>query len=585
MPLDSLCIKALSSELNDFVGSKIDKVQQPERDIIILSLYGAGKNCRLLLSSGVGTARVHLSTAGYDNPKKPPMFCMLLRKHLLGARIAGVFQPEYERMLVFELNCFDEFGVEVKKKLVVEMMGRNSNVILVGPEGHIIDCLRRVDVDMSSSRQLLPGMLYRNPPKPSKPEFMLITDDELSTLWENASGEAGTDKWLLNNFFGLSPLICRELSYRAVGDVSKPIVLLSVTEKKLFLVELFNLRKIAESDDLQPTMLIRDNEPFDFSFMPIKQYENSVLNRRFGSFSLLLEACFLRREKKELIRLKSRALLKNVRSAHERSLRKLSVRREELLRTEDRELLRKKGDLITANLYRINKGDSTLEAEDYFEEGYPSVFIQLDPLKTPQQNAAVYYREYNKAKTATKYLGQLIEKGEKEEAYLSSVLDEINRAENEQDIMDIRRELSATGFLRQEKPNRKEKLKESEPLHFLSGTGLEISVGRNNLQNDKLITKVARRSDIWFHVQKLHGSHVIISCHGIDCDEQSIFEAATLAAYYSQARNGGKVAVDYTQVRFVKKPSGFLPGAVIYSDYKTIIVSPDENLCDRLKRK
>lgn len=585
MPLDSICIKALSTELSVLVGSKIDKAQQPERDIIILSLYGAGQNSRLLLSSGVGTARVHLSTESYENPKQPPMFCMLLRKHLIGARITGIFQPEYERMLVFEINCLDEFGDEVQKKLIVEMMGRNSNIILVGPEGHIIDCLRRVDSDMSSSRQLLPGLLYRNPPKPNKPEFMQITDGELSKLWEDESGEVGTDKWLLNNFFGISPLICRELSYRAVGDVSKPVSLLSDTEKKRFLLELLNLRKMAESGDFHPTMLIKDSEPFDFSFMSIKQYENSILNRRFESFSLLLEAYFSRREKKEQVKRKSQTLLKKVRSAHERTLRKLSARREEFLRTEDREQLRKRGELITANLYKIEKGDSILETEDYFEEGYPSILVQLDPLKTPQQNAAAYFRKYNKAKTAAKHLTQLIETGEKEEAYLSSVLDEISRAENEQDIMEIRRELSAAGYLKQGKSNKKEKLKESEPLRFLSSSGLEISVGRNNLQNDKLTTKISRRSDIWLHVQKHHGSHVVISCDGFDCDERSIFEAATLAAYYSQARSGGKIAVDYTQIRFVKKLSGSLPGAVTYSDYKTIIVSPDESICDRLKRK
>lgn len=584
MPLDALCIEALAGELQQIVGSKIDKVQQPERDILLLSLRGSGRSDRLLMSSGVGTARVHLCTESYENPQQPPMFCMLLRKHIVGARISAIYQPEFERMLIFELDAFDEMGVEVKKKLVIEMMGRNSNIILVGSEGHIIESIRRVDSDMSSARQLLPGLFYRLPPKQGRPSFMLTPLSEVEKLWEDAPPDVLTDKWLLDNFSGLPPLVCRELSYRAVGDVSVAKTLLTPSQSAEYLKELSMLRQRSEKSDFQPTMLIKEDQPYDFSFMPISQYENAVASESFNSFSALLESYFSRRDRQEQMRRKSQSLLRNVRSAHERSLRKLAARREELLKTGEREQSRQRGDLITANLYRIKKGDRILEAENYFEDGCPMVKIPLDPLKTPQQNAAAYYKEYNKAKTATKYLGDLIEKGENEESYLSSVMDEIVRAESERDLVEIRRELTETGFLRQQKSAKKERIKETEPLKFVSSSGMEILVGRNNIQNDRLTTKLARRTDMWLHVQKLHGSHVIISCSDLEPDEQTIFEAATLAAFYSQGRDAGKVPVDYTQVRYVKKPSGSMPGAVIYTDYKTVMVQPDEKLCESLKK-
>ena len=333
--------------------------------------------------------------------------------------------------------------------------------------------------------------------------------------------------------------------------------------------------------DFVPTMLVIDEKPYDFSFMPIRQYENTALTVNYPDFSSMLEDFYTKRDKQEQMKRKSQTLYKSAKSAHERSVRKLAARYEELRKTENRDLSRKYGDLITANLYRLKKGDRFAEADDYFEESCPKISIPLDALKTPQQNAAKYYKDYTKAKTAEKYLGDLIEKGEKEEEYLLSVMDEISRCESERDLAEIRRELTETGFLRTQKSGKVEKIKESAPPRFVSSTGMEIFVGKNNAQNDKLTTKIAHRTDIWLHVQKLHGSHVIINCDGGEPDEITLFEAATLAAYYSQGRECGKVPVDYTQVRFVKKPSGAMPGKVIYTDFKTLIVMPDEKLALR----
>lgn len=585
MPLDAITIKALANELKSaLVGSKIDKVQQPSRDTLILSLRGNGHNDKLLLSAGSGTARVHFLNEAYENPQSPPMFCMLLRKHLVGAKISDISQPNMERMLVFDLDAYDEMGMETKKQLIIEMMGRNSNIILTGEEGHIIDCIRRVDGDMSRVRQVMPGLIYRLPPEQEKPSFFSISIDEKEALWKNADAEKPADKWLLDSFSGLSPLTCREMCYRATRDASKLIGMFSSDEKLAFLAEMKAVEEWVKTSCFTPTMLIMDEKPSDFSFMPIAQYENAAEVVGYPDFSSLLEEFYTKRDKQELIKRKSQTLYKSVKSAHERTVRKLALRQEELLKTETRDTSRKYGDLVTANLYRIKKGDRLVEVDDYFEESCPKIQIKLDELKTPQQNATFYYKEYNKAKTAEKYLGDLIEKGEKEQAYLQSVMDEIQRSESERDLAEIRRELTQTGFIKAQKTAKAEKIKESAPLRFVSSTGTEILVGKNNSQNDKLTTKLARRTDIWLHVQKIHGSHVIISCDGSQPDERTLFEAATLAAFYSQGRDSGKIPVDYTQVRFVKKPSGSMPGAVIYTDYKTMLVTPDEKLVSELKK-
>ncbi len=584
MPLDAITIHALAKELSEsVVGTKIDKVQQPARDMLILSLRGVGRNEKLLLSAGTGTARVHLHSVSYENPQTPPMFCMLLRKHLVGARIRELSQPGAERMLVFGLDAFDELGVETRKQLIIELMGRNSNIILTGPEGHIIDCLRRVDGDMSRQRQVLPGLIYRMPPTQDKLDFLSSTEGERAALLEEAASEKQPEDWLLDHFSGLSPLLCRELSYLAAGGASKLISDLEAGEKERLLSELTVLQKRVEAGDFAPTMFVSRDKPLDFSFMPIRQYENRAELRSFPSFSALLEEFYTKRDRQEQMKRNSQSLYKSVKSAHERSVRKLAARREEQRRTESKEQSRKFGDLLTANLYRLKKGERAAEVEDYYEENAPKLVIPLDPLKSPQENAAAYYREYNKLKTAERYLAELLEKGEREERYLQSVLDVISRSESERELSEIRRELTETGFLRAKKGEKKEKFKETAPLRFVSSSGMEILVGRNNSQNDKLTLKIARRTDQWLHVQKLHGSHVVISCEGQEPDEQTILEAASLAAFYSQAREGGKVPVDYTQIRFVKKPSGAMPGAVIYTDYKTVIVEPDEKLTLALK--
>lgn len=573
MPLDSVTMSALTEELRQRIeGGKIDKVQQPERDTVLLSIRSGGGNFRLAICGGVGNARVHITGASYENPQQPPMFCMLLRKHLVGARISALTQPERERIVIFELDAYDEMGVPVKKRLAVEMIGRGTNIILVGPDGRIIDCLRRVDSEMSALRQVLPGLVYRLPINQTKPDPFALSSQERREILNRYDGEKSPDRWLLDSFSCLSPLIARELVYRCYGDIS------SLPEAMDALCE------SVQAGDFTPYMLLEDGHPKDFSFMPIKQYGGAMEGEAYPDFSSLLDAFYTRRSKAENMKKRTQSLRKTVKSARDRTARKLALQEEELKRTAGRETKRRWADLITANLYRAKSGEKSMTVEDFYEEDYPQVTIPLDPLKSPQQNAAGFYKEYTKAKTAEKYLTRLIEENRRAGEYLSSVLDEIDRAKSESDIAEIRRELTETGYLKKNKSNQKERMRESAPWRYVSSTGVEILVGRSNSQNDKLTTKTAHRGDMWLHTQRIHGSHVIIRCAGAEMDGQTLAEAASLAALHSQAGEGGKVPVDYTRVKFVKKPSGALPGMVVYTNYSTIIAEADEALAEKLKK-
>ena len=573
MPLDAVCISALTRELKERIeGGRIDKVQQPERDMLLLSLRAKGENLRLLIAAGTGNARVHVTKVSFENPTEPPMFCMLMRKHLVGARILAVHQPEYERMLILELDTHDELGVSARKQLVVEMIGRSSNVILVGEDGRIIDCMRRVDFAGDALRRLLPGMIYRLPPRQEKTLFFTAEPETRRAMAAVADRTIPMDKWLLDSFSGLSPLICRELSYRC-GENWEALP-----------AQMDALEESVAAGDSRPCMLLRDRKPADLSFMPILQYGNTVQMEEFEDFSQLLDAFYSRRDQLEQQRRRGHELTRSVRTARDRLARKLAGQQEDLRRTEDREALRQRAELVTANIYRLKKGDRSLLCENYYEPDCPQISIPLDPLKTPQQNAAAMFREYNKQKGAREHLTVLIAQTEQQLDYLNSVLDVLERAETEKDLSDIRAELLQTGYLRRQKGARPEKRRAQAPLRFVSDEGLEILVGRSNMQNDELTTKLARRTDYWLHTQKVHGSHVIIRCDGLEPGQETIEQAASIAVYYSQGKDGGKVPVDYTMVRHVRKPSGALPGKVIYTEYHTLLAQADEALIKRLKK-
>ena len=587
MPLDALCLSGLVHELNTtLVGGKIDKIYQPGRDEVILALRTPSGNRRLLLSANPNHPRPQLTELSRENPDVPPMFCMLLRKHLTGGRILDIKQPPLERVVEFRLETLDELGDRVERSLVLEAMGRHSNLILLDEEGRITDCLRRVDSDMSAKRQVLPGMFYRLPPTQAKRSPLGLSREELQRLLDSAPEEAQADQWLLDTFGGLSPLICRELAFQAGGSTDVRLNVLGEEGRQRLLDGLEGLLHSVLEHSFTPTLISMDGKPKDFTFRFIGQYGAAAQLTAFPTFSALLDQFYEQRESMERIRQRGQDLIRSVTNARDRTARKLANQEKEVAATLDRDRLRQFGDLITSNLYAMKKGMSSLRTSNYYDPEGAEVDIPLDPLLTPQQNAAKYYKEYNKAKTAQAMLTIQIEKGKKELDYLNSVLESISLAEGEKDLQEIRQELTDTGYLRRpSKAKGRDKRVTSKPMEFCSSAGLRISVGKNNTQNDLLTCKLASKQDIWFHTQKIHGSHVILWTEGTQPDLQSLHEAACLAAWFSQGRESSKVAVDYTPVKFVKKPGGARPGMVVYTTYETAYVTPSEELVKQLKHR
>ena len=587
MPLDALCLSGVVHELqNALSGAKIDKIYQPGRDEVVLALRAPAGNVKLLLSANPSHPRAHLTQISRENPDKPPMFCMLLRKHLSGARLLELVQPPMERVVDLRLEALDELGDRVERRLVLEAMGRHSNLILLDGEGRIMDCLRRVDSDMSARRQVLPGLFYRLPPAQEKLDPSSLDRAALESALAAAPEESQADKWLLDTFGGLSPLICRELAFRAGGATDARLHQMGEGGRSRLLDELEGLLRSGQENSFTPVMLEKEGHPSDFTFQPISQYGPAVSCVPFPSFSALLDRFYEQRENQERVRQRGQDLIRSVTNARDRAARKIGLQEQELAATRDRERLRQFGDIITSNLHAMEKGMSRLTAADFYDPECPQIHIPLDPLLTPQQNAAKYYKEYNKAKTAESILTLQLEKGRRDLDYLNSVLEAIALAEGERDLQEIRQELTDTGYLRRpSKARDRGKRVASKPMEFRSSSGLRISVGKNNTQNDLLTTKQAFKSDLWFHTQKIHGSHVILWTEGGQPDLTSIQEAAQLAAWFSQGRESGKVAVDYTPVKYVKKPGGARPGMVVYTTYETAYVAPDGDLAQRLRVK
>lgn len=574
MPLDAIFLSALTAELNESLpGARIDKVQQPERDSVLLQVRSqSAGNRKLLLSASSNHPRIHYTEAKYENPAQPPMFCMLLRKHLAGGRVVSLRQLPLERAVELCVESADELGELSEKRLILELMGRNSNLILTGPDGRIIDCLRRVDFEMSEKRQVLPGLYYREPPAQGKLDFRTETVDSLYEALGAADRPQTLDRWLMDRYAGISPLIARELAFLCTGRTDPELP--EADRAALAAALSRELRGLTAG--FSPTRLLLNGERKDFSFRPIRQYEGYMTQDGFPSFSALLDDFYTGRALAERMRTRTQTLHKTLTNQLARVRRKLANQEQELEATHDRERLRRLGDIITANLYQIQRGQARLTAVDFYDPDMKQIEIPLNVTLSPQQNAAKYYKDYNKAKHAEKFLTEQIALGRTEEEYLSSVLDALSRAETERDISDIRAELTEGGYLRQTDRKKQMKVPPSKPMEFRSSDGFQILVGRNNRQNDLLTGKLAYKTDLWLHVQKAHGSHVIIACAGAQVPDRTVTEAAELAAWFSQARQGHNVPVDLCPVRQVKKPAGAKPGMVVYENYRTVYVTPRE---------
>ena len=591
MPLDAVCLHAVLSELDARIaGGRIEKVYQPDREEIVLQIRGGKGACKLLLSAAASAPRIHLIEQNRENPAVPPMFCMLLRKHIQGAKIVSLTQPSLERMAILELDTNDEMGVPVKRYLIAELMGKYSNLILKGEDDRIIDAIRRVDGDISGKRQILPGLFYRlPPPQPNKVDPFAVSAAGIAAAIQQASGEIGLDKWLLSSFYGLSPLLCREIAYRATGESSKTVGTLSDEDRQKLCTVFYEFTRYMQEGKARPYLLVKmeDKSVFDFTCLPVTQYGSLIRLDVQQDFSTLLAAFYEKKGQAERMHRKAGDMLRTVTSARDRLTRKLAAQRQELQKTQDREKYKRKGELISANFYQLEKGMRTAKVIDYYAPDCPEVEISLDVRLTPQQNAQKYFKLYQKAKTAEVMLTEQLAQGTMELDYLESVLAALDEAENEADLAQLREELTQTGVLshKQQRGGKKQKSARSTPYEYRTSDGFSVWAGKNNLQNDLLSMKTALKSDIWFHAQKIHGSHVILVTDGKQPSNEAMTQAAMIAAYHSKARTSSMVPVDYTEVRHLKKPTGAKPGFVIYHVYQTAFVTPDEALIESLRVK
>ncbi len=566
MAFDAFFLSAVLAEVEEkCLGGRVEKIFQPSRDTVLLLIRGRESREKLLIAANPAAPRLHLTACSPENPPEPPMFCMVLRKHLSGARLAAVNQMPMERMAEFTFACTDEMGYSVQKKLVAELMGRTCNLYLLSPEGRILDCLRRVGLD-ESPRAALPGLQYRLPAPMEKENPMDLTAADYSRILASAGADVLSDR-LMDTLGGLSPLVCREAALFAGGETDARVGTLPPdAAEKLALFFSENLRHPA------PWLYAQaDGTPRQFAFCPIREYGGCA---RAESFAALLDSFYVLRDRRDAIRQKSGAMRKTVTNQCQRLRRKLAVQEKELAQSLDRERLRQLGDILTANLNRVERGASQVICQDFYDEDMKEIAIPLAPQLSPQQNAAKFYKDYARMKTAEKELNKQLSLGAEELAYLESVLEELNRAGTEAELEEIRQELQAGGYLRQDSGKKRMKQGKLPPLRFESTDGFPIFVGRNNRQNDELTFKLARRDDIWCHASKVHGSHVIISCGGAAVPDNTVTQAAQLAAYYAETGGGQNIPVDVTRVKQVKKiPSG-KPGMVIYHTYRTVVANP-----------
>ena len=566
MAFDAFYLSAVLAEIREkCLGARVEKIHQPSRDTLILHLRCREGREKLLFAANPTAPRLHLTTASPENPAEPPMFCMFLRKHLLGARLAEITQPPMERCATFTFDCTDEMGFPVQKRLVAELMGRTCNLYLLSPEGRILDCLRRIGLDESTKRAALPGLNYQEP-EPVTKQDPRETENYVNLLM-TPGADVVSDR-LMDVFGGLSPLVCREAALFAAGSVDARLEgqdLERCAEK----LQLFFREHL-----LHPTPCYyaqSDGTPRQFAFCPIRQYGDC---KEAESFSALLDMYYTVRDRKDAMRQKSQAVRKTVQNLCTRLTKKLAIQEKELTATFDRERLRQLGDIVTANIHRIVKGQTTIDCEDFYDETMKVISIPISPILSPQQNAAKFYKDYARMKNAEKELTKQMELGEGELHYLKSVLEELNRAQTEAELEEIRRELQEGGYLRPESGRKKAKQAKLQPMRFESTDGYPIYVGRNNRQNDELTFRLARKDDIWCHASKVHGSHVIISCGGTTPPDDTITQAAQLAAYYSETSDGQNIPVDVTAVKQVKKVPSGKPGMVIYHTYRTVIANP-----------
>lgn len=586
MSLDGIVVNSIVKELNSkLLGGRIDKIYQQEKDEILINIYNKGNNYKLLISVSSNSPRIHLTDKAKSNPLNPPMFCMLLRKHLAGGRILNIEQFLMDRIIFIDISSLDELGRDSKKRLIVEIMGRHSNIILIDKNNlKIIDSIKRVNYDISRVRQVLPGLEYKYPVS-NKINPLDFNEEEFYSLLENSNLNIPVFKFFYTNYMGLSPLIGKEICYRSNVEIKRTIGSLELEDKKILCNSFKKIIAKIEKKDFTPVLIENNynNNYLSFHALDIQQFgsENKIY---FHSISQVLNKFYYKNDLIDRLNQKSQSMIKVIETKLERSQKKLAKQKYELLEAKDRDKYKIYGDLISANIYSIEKGSSQIEVENFYSENMEKIKIPLNKKYSAAENAQRYYKKYSKLKNASSLLGKQILETQDEINYLEQVLNSIDNCEEIDELEEIREELIKEGYLKSNRKNKKKTISKTKPLHYLSQDGFNIYVGKNNRQNDYLTLKFAHREDLWLHAQKIPGSHVIVKSEGESIPDTTLEEAAILAAYYSKGKHSSNVAVDYTHKKNVKKPKGAKTGMVIYENFSTIFVNPSIEKIRKLKK-
>ena len=558
------------------LGARIEKVSQPEKDEIVLQMRSFEGGRRLLIHAGSNNPRIGFTTLQKENPLTAPMLCMLLRKHLSGGKLAEIRQEGFERVVRLEFETRDEMGFACRRYLVAEIMGKYSNMMFTDENDKILAVLRPVDFSTSSRRQVLPGMTYELPPAQDKVDPLSVTEAQFYDLIEAAPEGRSASKWLLATFQGISAAVAREMAYLVMGDTDAPLERCGKLLWQGFDAVIDRVRRA----DFDPTLYLDGDTAVEYCFMPLTQYGAS-LKEVHGTAGEILDRYFATRDRETRVKQRASDILHILTAAETRLHKKLDLQRGELADCEKGSDYKRMGDLITANLYLLERGmtEVTLtDYEDYHEEDgtFGSCTVTLDSRLSPTANAQVYYKKYNKSKTAREELTRQIALGESELTYIYSVFDALTHAETDADLSEIRDELYRSGYASRMKQYRSHKQTTPKVARFVTTDGLQVLCGKNNVQNEYITHKLADRNDYWFHAKGVPGSHTVLMCNGDEePTDRDFTEAAEIAAYFSKAAGGDNIAVDYTRVRNVKKPAGGKPGLVIYHTNWTAYVTPD----------
>ncbi len=573
MALDGITLHFIKEEISEYlIGAKVEKIYQPSRCELVFLMRTRSGAYRLYMSCEAISPRIHLTRFTPENPQQPPMLCMLFRKRLVGAKLTEIKQLSFDRVISLSFDSTNEIGDKVKLKIYLEIMAQRSNIVLVSENGKIIDAVKRVDETKSTYREVLPGGTYVLPPTQNK---MSVAESGYEEITEEILKKSNQklSSAVLSTLEGVSPIVCREIAYRCADD-DIPVGEINSHQLECLKSEIKGLCDTVNSGSyIRQVVFDTEGKPMDFSFIEITQYGSSLKKQNFETFSELLDYfCF---EKDRIMRIKRRAgdLYKVLNNATERISKKINLQRIQLRKCADKDELQIFAELISSNLYRLEKGAGFYEVENYYDNNKP-VRIAVNPALTPVQNSQKYYKEYKKAVTAEKMLAGLIESGEQELIYIDSVLDSLSRADTEAELAEIRAELAQGGYIKRRGRNKVKLPKTLPPYEFKTSDGFRVLIGRNNVQNDRLSLKTAKNYDMWLHTQGYAGSHTIIVSDNREITETAVEEAASLAAAFSSAKDAEKVPVDYTLVKNLKKPKNALPGRVIYHIYNTIYVSP-----------